>query len=60
MSRDAGHARHDCDYVVIARRAALTLPFDALLADVVAALERIHRPPSDRRRRKETGNKLAG
>jgi ribonuclease P protein component len=60
VARAASHARCDCDYVLIARRAALAQPFDALLADVVAALDRIHRPPPAQGRRKETGNKLAG
>ena len=54
----AARARRDFDYVVIARRAALTLPFDALVADLINALERIHRPA--RRGRTETGNTLAG
>jgi ribonuclease P protein component len=54
----AARARWDFDYVVIARRAALTLPFDALVADLINALERIHRPA--RRGRTETGNTLAG
>jgi ribonuclease P protein component len=53
----AARARRDFDYVVIARRAALTLPFAALVADLTDALERIHRP---RRGRTETGNTLAG
>jgi len=60
IGRAAPHARGDCDYVLIARRAALTLPFGVLLADAITALERVHRPPPDRRRRKETGSKLAG
>jgi ribonuclease P protein component len=54
----AARARRDFDYVVIARRAALTRPFGALVADLISALERIHRPA--RRGRTETGNTLAG
>ena len=54
----AARARRDFDYVVIARRAALTLPFGVLVADLINALERIHRPA--RRGRTETGNTLAG
>jgi ribonuclease P protein component len=60
VARAVSHARVDCDYVLIARRVALAQPFDALLADVVAAFDCIHRSPPERRRRKETGNKLAG
>jgi ribonuclease P protein component len=60
VAHAASHARGDCDYVLIARRAALAQPFAALLADVVAAFDCIHRSPPERRRRKETGNKLAG
>jgi ribonuclease P protein component len=54
----AARARRDFDYVVIARRAALTRPFGALVADLISALQRIHRPA--RRGRTETGNTLAG
>ena len=54
----AAHARRDFDYVVIARRAALNLPFDALVADLINALERIHR--TARRGRMETDNTPAG
>ena len=54
----AARARRDFDYVVIARRAALTRPFGALVADLISALERIHHPA--RRGRTETGNTLAG
>jgi ribonuclease P protein component len=54
----AARARRDFDYVVIARRAALTLPFGALVTDLIKALERIHRPA--RRGPTETGNTLAG
>jgi ribonuclease P protein component len=55
-----GHAKHDCDYVLIARRAALALPFDALVSDLVVALDRVHRSIPQRGRHKETGSKLAG
>jgi ribonuclease P protein component len=55
-----GHAKRDFDYVLIARRAALALPFDALVTDLIAALDRIHRSIPQRGRHKETGSKLAG
>ncbi len=38
-----GHARGDFDYVVIARRPALTTDFAALEADLVKALGRVHK-----------------
>ncbi len=34
-------AQPSCDYVVIARAATLTRPFDALIGDLVAALARV-------------------
>ena len=37
------HARSDFDYVVIARRPALGAPFAQLVADLVHALDRVHR-----------------
>jgi ribonuclease P protein component len=40
------HAKGDFDYVVIARRPALTSAYGALVADMAIALERVHRPPS--------------
>lgn len=48
-------ARRDRDYVVIARGATLTRPFDALIGDLVAALARVDakaggRAPGGRRR----------
>jgi len=49
------HARRDFDYVVIARRPALTSDFDALVSDLVKALERVHRPGAQARRAKEAG-----
>ena len=38
------HARRDFDYVLIARRPALTSAFGAIQSDLVKALERVHRP----------------
>lgn len=40
------HARSDFDYVLIARRPALTSAYTALVSDLVAALERVHRTPT--------------
>ncbi len=37
-------ARADFDYVLMARRDALTLAFDALVADIAAAIGRAHTP----------------
>jgi ribonuclease P protein component len=37
------HARRDFDYVLIAREPALSSGYDALVADLVKALERVHR-----------------
>ena len=47
-----GDARVDHDYVLIARRDALTLAFAALVADIAGAIKRAHaaRPPRDERR----------
>jgi len=47
-----GVARVDHDYVLIARRDALTLAFAALVADIAGAIERAHaaRPSRDERR----------
>jgi ribonuclease P protein component len=42
----AAHARGDFDYVVIARRPALTAAFAALEADLVKALRRVHKAPA--------------
>lgn len=42
-------ARRDFDYVLIARRPALTSAFDAIVADLVKALESVHRAPARRR-----------
>jgi ribonuclease P protein component len=56
----AAHARQDFDYVLIARRPALTSPFDALVAELVDALARIHRSPQQARRAGQTGKNRAG
>jgi ribonuclease P protein component len=39
-------ARRDFDYVLIARRPALTSAYDILVSDLVKALERVHRAPA--------------
>ena len=46
--RDAGpgHARGEFDYVLIARRPALTSAFAALVSELVRALARVHRAPA--------------
>ena len=41
-------AQCGCDYVVIARAATLTRPFDALMGDLAAALARVGAPVGDR------------
>ena len=56
----AAHGRREFDYVLIARSAALTLPFAQLVADLSNALDRIHRSTPRAGRRKETGKTLAG
>lgn len=40
----APRALKGCDYVVIARAATAQRPYDALLADLASALDRIERP----------------
>jgi ribonuclease P protein component len=45
----ADHARDDFDYVLIARKPALTSAFAAIVADLVKALERVHRVPARQR-----------
>ncbi|MDE3177678.1 MAG: ribonuclease P protein component [Pseudomonadota bacterium] len=40
----ATEARADFDYVLMARRDALTLAFEALVADIAAAIGRAHAP----------------
>ena len=41
-------AQYGCDYVVIARAATLTRPFDALTGDLAAALARVGERADDR------------
>ena len=41
-----GHARGEFDYVLIARRPALTSAFAALVSELVKALARVHRAPA--------------
>jgi ribonuclease P protein component len=40
------HAKGGFDYVLIARKPALTSAFGAIVADLVKALERVHRAPA--------------
>ena len=40
------HARGNFDYVLIARKPALTSAFGAIVSDLVKALERVHRAPA--------------
>jgi ribonuclease P protein component len=49
--RDVGpqHARNEFDYVLIARRPALTSTFETLVAQLANALARMHRAPSPAR-----------
>jgi len=47
VSRD--HARGNFDYVLIARKPALTSAFGAIVSDLVKALERVHRAPARQR-----------
>lgn len=49
------HAKGGFDYVVIARRPALTSAYDALVSDLVKALARVHRPAAQTRRPKDAG-----
>ena len=42
------HARSDFDYVLIARRPALTSAYTVLVSDLVTALERVHRTSAGR------------
>ena len=42
------HARRDFDYVLIARRPALTSAYNSLVSDLVIALERVHRSPGSK------------
>jgi ribonuclease P protein component len=41
-------ARPDHDYVLVARREALSLRFEALVADIAGALARVHRRRDER------------
>jgi ribonuclease P protein component len=43
------HARDNFDYVLIARKPALTSAFGAIVSDLVKALERVHRAPARER-----------
>jgi ribonuclease P protein component len=43
------HARDDFDYVLIARKPALTSAFAVIVADLVKALDRVHRVPARHR-----------
>jgi len=40
-----------CDYVLVARRAAISLPFVELVSDLSGAMARLGRSPADRRSR---------
>jgi ribonuclease P protein component len=40
------HAKRDFDYVLIARRPALTSAYSALVSDLAVALERVHPAPA--------------
>ena len=56
-------AQSGCDYVVIARAATLTRPFDALVDDLAAALARVGARPGDRapdRRRRAAAGRSRG
>jgi ribonuclease P protein component len=41
-----GHAKSEFDYVLIARRPALTSAFDALVSELTKAFARVHRAPA--------------
>jgi ribonuclease P protein component len=43
------HAKGNFDYVLIARKPALTSAFGAIVSDLVKALERVHRAPARER-----------
>ena len=45
----ADHARPEFDYVLIARRPALTCAFGDIRSDLVKAFERVHRAPAKAR-----------
>lgn len=48
-STAAQEARQGCDYVIVARLAALERPYPQLLDDVARALKSLHDPVTDRR-----------
>lgn len=54
VERCAAAARPGCDYVLVARRPAITMSFEALVAELAAGFDRLARPrgpePSPRRR----------
>jgi len=54
VDRCAGAAAPGCDYVLVARRPAITMSFEALVAELAAGFDRLARPrgevPSPRRR----------
>lgn len=54
----ASGARPGCDYVVVARRPAITLPFPALVADLSGALARLDRTLAARLAR--TASEMSG
>lgn len=39
------HAKPGFDYVVVARKPAFDMPFERLVADMAAALKRVHKAP---------------
>jgi ribonuclease P protein component len=49
------HARHDFDYVVVARRGVLEAKFEELVGELARALDRVHRP-----RQRTTQHRLPG
>lgn len=51
------YARHDFDYVVVARRPALDANFEALVGELVRGLGRLHRPLSSTRHHRAAGAK---
>lgn len=55
VAEAAEHARADFDYVLIARRPALTTDYRALVSDLARALDRLHRSPAQSRPPREGG-----
>jgi ribonuclease P protein component len=51
--------RPDHDYVVVGRRAALSLPFERLTSDFTGALRRVHAPRSDDKKRPGTAGEMS-